>query len=106
MGLEIARELLLKGDARHVTVLLLLLRARVASMSDLRHALAKRGKRAGYREVLATVMDLRERGLIEEDIVGVLSKRKVRIYRLTEKGLQVASTLANLLGISELPPSV
>lgn len=97
-----ARSLLLEGKSRHVAALLLLLRAAEVTMSDLRYALAKRGSRAGHYEVLAVVRDLVERGLVEERTVGVLARRRVRIYRLTERGVRVASALAELLGFPEL----
>jgi len=75
-------------ERRHILTLLLLYHAGKAIKSDIGRVLGS--KQAAYVE--RVIMDLEERGLIEEERVG----RRVRVFRLTEKGKEVAEVLDKL----------
>lgn len=98
---EIVRELIMEEKGRHIQILILLHHFTELTAADLCYALSRRpGTRMTYRYVLGILRELVEMGLVEERILGRLARRRVRVYKLTEKGARVARLLDELTGLA------
>ena len=84
---EAARELIQRGGAHQIAVLLHLLGAGEATLSDVQRWLAGGRYRARRNWTLSVLNELKEVGLVEERVVQV-SKVKVRLYKLAERALE------------------
>jgi hypothetical protein len=89
---RIVERLIVEGRAQEVVILIYLLRyPRGALLADIRE-LVGRGRMASHRQTLVYIMRLKELGLIGEE-----RRRRNRLFWLTEKGVEVAKMLANLM---------
>ncbi|MEM0376983.1 MAG: hypothetical protein QXI90_04330 [Thermofilum sp.] len=98
---KIIAELFSEGRAYHIVILILLSRFGPLTLQDFRVALG-RERPASYRTVKGVLLELEEMGLVRQEVIGVYAKRKVSVYRLTEKGVRVARKLGSALGFG--PP--
>ena len=92
---EAARELIQRGGAHQIAVLLHLLGAGEATLSDVQRWLAGGKYRAQYNWTLSALGELKGMGLVEERVVQV-SKVKVRLHKFAEKGREAAELLARI----------
>lgn len=93
---RIIERLLAEGRAQEIVILVYLLRYPLgALLADLREVVG-RGKLASHRRTLSYIMRLKEMGLIKEERL-----RRSRLFRLTEKGVEVARALSDLVGALE-----
>jgi predicted transcriptional regulator with HTH domain len=89
---RIVERLIVEGRAQEVVILIYLLRyPRGALLADIREVVG-RGRMASHRQTLVYIMRLKELGLIKEE-----RRRRNRLFWLTEKGVEVAKMLANLM---------
>jgi DNA-binding PadR family transcriptional regulator len=91
---EIADELVREEKTRHIVVLLFLLHVDYALEADLRRAMTGGRYPVGTqvaRPVLSELLDMK--------LVEVIKLGKYKVYRLTEKGREVAEELARRAGL-------
>jgi DNA-binding PadR family transcriptional regulator len=91
---EIADELVREEKTRHMVVLLFLLHVDYALEADLRRAMTGGRYPVGTqvaRPVLSELLDMK--------LVEVIKLGKYKVYRLTEKGREVAEELARRAGL-------
>jgi DNA-binding PadR family transcriptional regulator len=91
---EIADELVREEKVRHMVFLIFLLHVNYALEIDLRRAATGGRYPIDARLARATLSELQERGLVELIRIG-----KYKVYRLTEKGREVAEELARRAGL-------
>lgn len=97
-GEAIAKKLLAEGLVKHASVLVLLNRFGILTLTDIRYALGSQRARAPYWYARGIMLQLKEWGLVEERVGGLLGKRRTIFYQLTPQGREVAKILENLLG--------
>jgi predicted transcriptional regulator len=91
---RIVERLITEGRAQEIVILIYLLRyPRGALLADIREVVG-RGKMASHRHALAYILRLKELGLIEEE-----RRRRNRLFYLTEKGMEVAKILSDLMKV-------
>jgi len=99
---DIISDFFSRGKAQHIAILISLSRLGPLTLQDFRVALGRGRRPASYRTVRATLLELEELGLLRRETIGVYTKRKVVVYRLTELGVKVARRLEAALGFG--PP--
>jgi DNA-binding PadR family transcriptional regulator len=91
---EIADELVREEKVRHMVFLIFLLHVNYALEIELRRAATGGRYPIDARLARATLSELQEKGLVELIRIG-----KYKVYRLTEKGREVAEELARRAGL-------
>ena len=91
---EGGEEVIFNFTKHHIKALFLLDKYEYLLFYDFRTALKR-----GYEQTLLLLKDLMDWGLIEVVTIGM--KRKIKAYRLTEKGRRVVSMLKELAKESE-----
>jgi DNA-binding PadR family transcriptional regulator len=91
---EIADELVREEKVRHMVFLIFLLHVNYALEIELRRAATGGRYPIDARLARATLSELQEKGLVE-----LIRISKYKVYRLTEKGREVAEELAKRAGL-------
>jgi DNA-binding transcriptional ArsR family regulator len=92
---RIADKLAAEGMVRHIAALIFTLHKGLALEIELRRAMAGGRYPIDSRLARATLFELQEKGLVELVRIG-----KYKVYRLTEKGREVAEELARRVGLA------
>jgi predicted transcriptional regulator with HTH domain len=93
---QVAAQLLREGRVHEIAILAYLYHyPRGALLQDLREVVG-RGKVTSQQRTLAYIMRLRELGLVEEERI-----KRFRLFKLTERGREVARIFAEMMGPSE-----